>query len=207
MQWSEEVKLNLNVALNEASWAGIQVSEDQRLVSLRFSVLTLPADGGPAPDNPSVSLQLQSVSRIVASFRRGFWNDDAAAVETVSLDDLPRVVESFGAQSIYGWEFFDLPESSWAQWANRLSLDTAWASDARAHSIEVFQESLAGPPRHLDLRVWFNELRIFDASGSELTLEEFGQGGKRWWDAFYEHDPRTQGHGMVPGRRDPAGSP
>jgi hypothetical protein len=203
VDWSDETKINLNSALNEASWTGVRISEEDRLVALRFSALTLPADGGPEPDDPSVTLQLQSVGRIVASLRDGFWNDDEAAVGSITLKELPQVVDSFEGQPIYGWEFFDLPESSWEQWASRLSLDIEWAPEAQTHSIEIFQESLAGPARHLDLRVWFNELRIFDAKGSDLTLDEFGQAGKRWWDAFYEHDPRTQGHGMVSGRSNP----
>jgi hypothetical protein len=74
-------------------------------------------------------------------------------------------------------------------------------SDGRGeHVIELFQESGAGPRRHLDLRIWFNSLAIHGWDDSLISIEEFGTGGTRWWDALYAGDERVKGHGIVPGK-------
>ena len=54
-------------------------------------------------------------------------------------------------------------------------------------------------PRHLDLRIWFRELHIHRSTGEEIPLQEFIDGGVRWWDGLYAGDPRTSGNGIYPG--------
>jgi hypothetical protein len=49
-----------------------------------------------------------------------------------------------------------------------------------------------------ELQVWFNEITVQAADGSEIPLGAFIAGGKRWWMAFYLGDPRTKGFGMYP---------
>jgi hypothetical protein len=110
------------------------------------------------------------------------------------------VVATFRAQPIYGWEFFDAPDTRWQRLGNRVSLDMTVADGARDHTLDLFQESFAGANRHLDIRLWFRELRAFSHDAQELDLEEVVAGGRRWWDALYNGDPRVQGHGIVPAK-------
>ena len=81
-------------------------------------------------------------------------------------------------------------------WGDRLSLD--WHSpngDRFSHSMSLFQE---GTERHLDICVWFNSLEACKPDGEVIPLEELAEAGKRWWDAFYANDPKTQGIGIIP---------
>lgn len=59
-----------------------------------------------------------------------------------------------------------------------------------------------GEPAHwakeLDLRIWFDELRVFTPEHEEIALDDFAAGGVRWWDGLYANDPRTAGHGIAP---------
>ena len=45
------------------------------------------------------------------------------------------------------------------------------------------------------LNVALNEATL---AGSEVSLEDFAAGGKRWWDALFQNDPRTLSSGIVP---------
>jgi len=194
----EHLRPELGVALNEADLLGFEVDPARRIAAATFRVLTLPAEG-PPPEDRRVQILLRPVGRVAASLRNGRWDDKAAEVVPFSLSELLEVVQSFGGQPVYGWEFFDIHEKDSVKWANRLSLDWQSGADGLSRSNSVFQESSAGPARHLDLCVWFDELEMRRPDGTMVSLEDFAAGGRRWWDAMYTRDKRTEGHGIFPG--------
>jgi hypothetical protein len=195
----EELRNELGVALNEADLLGFEVDPARRIATATFRVLTLPAEG-PPPADRRVQMLFRPVGRVAASLRNGFWNDEAAEVVPFSLDELLGVVESFRGYPIYGWEFFDIHDRELARWGNRRSLDWRSGRDGLSRSICVFQCSNGGPARHLDLCVWFDALEVRRPDGSAIALEEFAAGGRRWWNAMFAGDKRTEGHGIFPGR-------
>lgn len=193
---SDELKSALGVALNEASLLGFELDAERALARATFAVLALPADGGPMPADARVQLLFRPVGRLAVSLRAGRWDDPAAPVVPLTLEGLLPAVQSFGGLPVYGWEFFDTADHEMAQWGDRLSLDwRASTDDGFRHSVALFQE---GSDRHLDLCVWFDTLEARRPDGQVLPLDEFAAAGKRWWDAFYAHDPRTRGMGMAP---------
>jgi hypothetical protein len=194
---TEDVCGGLNVALNESRLLSVQVDRAARSATVWCEVLTLPEDG-PESADAVVVLRVRGVTRVAASLREGWWNDKDAAVTPVTLDRLDAVVRDFGGSAIYGWEFIDPPEESWADWRGRLSLDEVFSTDAAGHVLELFQEGTT-VARHLDLRLWFADLGVTDRHGQSIELEHFVAGGMRWWDALYAGDSRTDGHGIVPG--------
>lgn len=200
MHWEsfeEKIRGGLNVALNEARWSGIRVDVPGRRVMLVLDVLRLPAEG-PAPEGP-VLVMVGGVSRVAVSLRNGYWDDIAAEVVPMALDELEAVVGSFGWTDIYGWEFVDPPERSWAHWRDRLSLDAVLADDVAAHVLDVFQEDRRASPRHLDLRIWFDQMCVSSTADEWIPLREFVAAGERWWDGLRAGDPRTDGKGIYPG--------
>lgn len=139
-------------------------------MTVTFDVLTLPVEG-PAPESALTALVLDGVSRIAASLRNGLWNDLTAPVESLELAELSATVDRLGGHLIYGCEFIDPPESSWLPWRHRLSLDARLAESPGGHVLELFQEP--GPfPRHLDVRIWFDTLRVTDLNGVEIPLQD-----------------------------------
>jgi hypothetical protein len=50
----------------------------------------------------------------------------------------------------------------------------------------------------IDLRFWFDELRILGTDRNEIAFDDFAAAGVRWWDARHADDPRTLGHGIFP---------
>ena len=196
MELSEELTHDLNVALNEATLIGAEVNVADRVAALTFAVLRLPSDDGPPPDDDRVQFILGPVGRLAASLRDGRSDDLDAPVEQFALDQLLEVVLSFKGRSVYGWEFLDRPErDNFAAWSDRLSLDWRSEPGGLSHTLDLFQE---GYDRHLDLRIWFDELRVFTPDCEEIALSDFAAGGVRWWDGLYANDPRTAGHGIAP---------
>ena len=140
----EKLRSELGVALNEADLLGFEVDAVRRLAGATFRVLTLPAEGQPAEDR-RVQMLFKPVGRVIASLRNGLWNDDTAEVVPFALSELLNVVQSFGGQPIYGWDFFDIHEREMDRWAHRLSLDWRSGTDGLSRSITLFQSSGAGP--------------------------------------------------------------
>ena len=193
---SDDLKKALDVALNEASLLGFEFDPERRLAAATLGMLSLPADGGPMPDDSRVQFLFHDVGRLAVSYRAGRWNDRDAVVNPLTADQVLATVQSFGGLPVYGWKFFDQCEREMAKWGDRLSLD--WIASptlASPHSLTLFQE---GPDRHLDLCVWFASLETRSPDGRVLSLERVAEAGKRWWDAFYAQDPRTKGMGMFP---------
>ncbi|MEV6967768.1 hypothetical protein AB0M47_21935 [Hamadaea sp. NPDC051192] len=195
MTLTDDQRDGLNRALNEATWLGLTVDADAGRVTTTFDVLTLP-EVGPSPEHALATLVLDGVSRVAASLRNGMWYDRTASVETLQLAQLPETVDRVSGHPIYGCEFVDPPERSWASWRDRLSLDVNLAEPPGRHVLDLFQEA-GRILQHLDLRIWFDSLRVTDPDGGEIPLQDFIDGGVRWWDALFARDPRTQGRGIV----------
>jgi hypothetical protein len=193
---SSKERAGLNAALNEATWAGVEVDLAARRERLQFDVLSLQPEGAPGAGS-RVTVAVGQVSRIAASLRTGWWNDEAAEVVPLEIAGLDAAVRSFGGCPVYGWEFIDPPEESWAHWRDRLSVDARLQRDESPHVIELFQEG-GTQPRHLDLRIWFAQIQVTGSGGRGIELRDFIAAGARWWDGLYRGDPRTGGRGIFP---------
>ena len=197
MDLSDDQRRALGVALNEATLIGAEVRPDRRGAALTFAVLALPEDDAPPEEDRRRQFVLQPVGRVAASLRNGRWDDADAPAEPFPLEQLLDVVMSFQGVPVYGWDFFDRPdEDSFEGWSDRLSLDWRSEPGGLSHTLDLFQD---GGSRHLDLRIWFDDLRIFTPDRQEVSLDDFTAAGKRWWDGLYAGDPRTTGCGIFPG--------
>ena len=194
MNLTQEQIEGLGIALNEATWLGLEVDTERRIAAATFRVLTLPVDGDP-PEDTRVQFEFSPVARLAASLRLGRWDDLTARVVKFPIEELLSVVRSFGGLPIYGWQFFDVNDRDFIPWADRLSLDWRGGADGLSHSITLFQD---GGDRHLDLCLWFDSLVTRDPLGQVILLDELIAGGRRWWDGLYSGDSRTSDHGIFP---------
>lgn len=182
----------IGVALNEAGWATAAVHESNSEVLVGLDVLTLPMVG-PMPLDRRRYLRLAGVSRVVASYRDGTWDDPKAKALPLAPDDLNQVIADFGELPVYGWEFVDGGDDDFRRWQERLSFDSR-CTGVGGHTLDLFQEN---GRQILDFRVWFENLTVWDSSAQRIPVEEFIAGGTRWWDALYSGDSRTAGVGIV----------
>ncbi len=187
MTFSEEQKVGLNTAFNEAAIIGAEFDPATRRLGLTLGVVSVNPDGT-VPDDRRVVVILSPIGRLWASLRNSRWDDDAAKAVTLTADQLLETVQSFQAQSIYGWEFFDCDDSSTDRWKNRLSLNYENGTDGLKHTLDLFQD---GGNRILDLRVWFDDIAFFTPSYQPLAIEDFIAAGNRAWDAI-THDKNIQ---------------
>lgn len=172
---------------------GFDLDLERRMIGITFDLLTLLKDGNP-PDDSRARFELFPVGRIAASLRFGAWNDAAAPVMPFTIDQLADVVKSFGAQAVYGTNFFD-SEDDFTTWSSRMSVNYESHSDGHTHSLYLFQE---GHQRHLDLIVWFDGLHIVDARHTSLRVDDIVGGARRWWDAWSKGDQRVMNRGIFP---------
>lgn len=198
MTIDDETAAAIGVALNEAALLGAEYGAEENIVSLTFSVLMLPDDHSPEPSDPRRRLILTNVGRILVALRESRWDDLTAEPVPFAINDLLTVVESFGGLPSYGWEFVNNDDRALDHWAERPSLVLEPRGGSFDNRISLFQD---GGNRHLDLWIWFEDLLIRDPLGAPIALANFTAGGKGWWDALYAGDPRTHGHGIVPGSR------
>ena len=58
-------------------------------------------------------------------------------------------------------------------WLDRLSLDWRSTPSSTRHTLSLFQEwGLPGALQHLDIRLWFDELRIFNLAMNMVPLAD-----------------------------------
>lgn len=196
MHLTEDQVTDLGIALNEAELVGVQFEPQQRVAAVTVSVLALPADNGPPPADARVQLLLHPIGRIAASLRHGHADDPSAQVEPFEVHRIGEAVASFDQQPISGWTFFDVPENEgFAGWANRLSLDWRSAPGGMSHTLDLFQAG--DTSRHLDLRLWFDEMGVFGPDGRRIQLDDFTAAGLRWWEGLFAGDQRTASSGIV----------
>ena len=196
MDLTEAQRRGLNTALSEATCLNLDIDEAGATAAVTLEVLALPVDGATAAGRTVVA-HLAGVGRIAASLRSQEWDEAKPTVYPLALDGLHDAIASFGGTHLHGWEFIDLPDSSWKQWLKLLSLDTTLSDEPASHVLELSQEE-GVDPRELDVRIWFNDLDIRDADGQPILLEDFIDGGVRWWAAHDSGDPRTRNADIAP---------
>lgn len=196
----EQIK-GLGVALNEATLLGVELDVSRSLCGITLSVFSLPEEG-PAPTDSRLQILLHPIGRLCASLRHHRVNSPAELPEIFSPSELLAKVRSFGGQPIYGWEFIDIDDASFARWSGMLSLDWQGSSDGNVHTFTLFQEGHT-PERTLDLKIWFGGISLFKPTGEKVEIEDVVSGGKRWWDGLHSGDVRTAGTGIFSGKGPP----
>jgi hypothetical protein len=195
MRLTDDIINGLGVAFNEADVLGVEFDRKRNLIGCTFRPVTLDKDGN-VPDDRRVQIILKPVGRIIASLRLGNWDNQEAEVEKFEPEHLLEKVQSFGGLPIYGWEFFNCGEKGFENWKNRLSFDwTSTINTGLTNTFDIFQE---GHERHLDIRIWFDELLIFNAKNEQIEVSDFIASGQRGWDAIYAGNPKTNDLGIIP---------
>ncbi|RMI34168.1 hypothetical protein [Nocardia stercoris] len=179
----------LNTALAEATCLGVTVDAAAAELRIDLEVLTLPEDS-PPPEHHRVVLLLTGVSRVAASMRLHDWHEPEPRVLPLTLDTLHEGVAAFGGGALHGWEFIDGASSGWSLWRELLSFDTEVSANPAVHVLEFAQQE-GVDPRELDVRIWFQGIRILDPEGNDVPTAEFVAGAQRWWKAHDKCDPRT----------------
>lgn len=182
MMFTQEEINGLDEALNEATLIGIEFDKRKEIVAATFSMLAVD-ENGKVPQDSRLQFIFQPVGKLIASYRLGNWDDEQASILKFDAEEISKKVEEFGQQPIYGWEFIDCKNQSNNNWMNRLSFQyESQQTHGRLHTFDLFQE---GDNKHIDIKIWFDELKIYNPENQLVDLQTVINNGKRAWDGIY----------------------
>jgi hypothetical protein len=184
MTFTKENIDGLNVALNEATLLGIEFHRDKEIVAVSFASIAVDSNGK-VPEDNRVQFVFKPVGKFIASYRLGRWDDANAPTVEFEPEQIFEKVQEFGHCAIYGWEFIDCKKQSNDNWQDsRLSFSyNSTKNNGRQHTIDLFQE---GGDKHIDIKIWFDELEIFTPKYEKIEFQTFIDNGKRGWDGVYD---------------------
>ena len=186
----------LNTIFNVATLLGAEYAENKSIIGITLLPIILDTNGK-IPADPRISVIFLNVSRVIASLRRGAWNDQEAEIKKFNISDLLKVVQSFGGGAIYGSNFIDNNKDNFNWWSKNPSFDLINENMKESkHTMDLFQEE--GRNRHLDVKIWFDDLKIFNANKREVAIEDLFEAGKRAWDGISRGDEEAGKFGIMP---------
>lgn len=186
----------LSLALDESNLLDISVDPILWQATAVFEVLTLPKDELP-PKDRIVNFIINRIVRIAASLTKTTdGGSKRLGVLPLTLDKLEETAKSFNGLSIYGADFIQENSiNALPDWFPYVSFDVRNdVADGKIYTFDLFQVT---DNRCLDIRIWFQELRL-EKNGESLDMKEFIEDGKRWWEAFNKDSFRTHGYGIIP---------
>lgn len=197
VQWGEETRGAVEVALNEADVLGVQLERSGAWCDLLLHVVALP-EVGPLDRDPLRILRLTSPAQVRVLLRREQPGPDRYG-PAITLADLDAVEDFFASLSwsgsMYGWEFLDEPSLT-RDWPGRPSLAIEICPGAGSHSLFWFnecgrEENGSRAAYCVEGTVTFEDLEVLRADGTPQRLGEFTADGHRYWEALRGLDERV----------------
>jgi len=196
VQWDDETRAGIEVALNEADVLGIRLDPAGAWCDVLVHVLALP-ETGPLDRDARRILRLTvpgQLSILLRTDRAG----QTGYGPVIPLSGLDAVEDFFASLSLsgamYGWKFLDDPSLT-RDWPARPSLSVQVRPGTASHSLYWFNE--CGRPDAdtsasylVEGTVTFEDLEVMRADGTPQRLDEFIADGQRQWQAVFGHDER-----------------
>ena len=178
---TQEIKVGLNFALNEATILGLDFDKSQQIVYVTFYPLAIQVDGTIPQDNRFL-FAFVNVGRLAASLT---LDKDSEAIK-FEADRLAEKVGEYKNEQIYGWEFIDNGSKLFKDWEDNKSFDLIMNDNfEEQQTIDLFQEDKYST-KSIDIRIWFETIEIFDSNLNPMPIQTFIDNGKRGWEKLYE---------------------
>lgn len=177
-----EIRDGLNLALNEAIIIGLDFDEHQQIVYVTFYPIAIQQDGKIPNDNRFL-FAFRNVGRLASSLTP---EPDLTAVK-FEPGELGDKMSEFKNESIYGWEFIgNAEEISFKQWKDNVSFDIIINDDYfNQNTIDLCQQCKYST-KVIDIRIWFENIAVFDSDLKPFDIPTFIDNGKRGWNKLYE---------------------
>lgn len=170
MDWSDDNRERLEVALTEADVVGVRLSVNEGgAVDVLLHVLALP-ESGPMENDPRRILRFCGVADVSVLLRRVTRDGNGPPIELAGLDAVEEFFESLvTGDSLYGWRYFDEPSLT-EDWPEQPSLRLTLDANPAPHQFYWFNE--CGRHEQGELRsyciegtIGFRDLEVLDAEG------------------------------------------
>lgn len=186
VQWDEQTRGDLEVALNEADVLGVRLEPDGAWCDLLLHVLALPEICPLDPDarrilRLTLPTQVQILLRTDQTGAAGY----GPAIPLASLDAVEEFFDSLSwSGDMYGWKFLDDP-SLCQDWPVQPSLSISVRPGTGPHSLFWFnecgrQERDETVAYCIEGTITFQDLTVIRADGTTEPLDEFIADGRRY---------------------------
>lgn len=139
-----------------------------------------------------IRIELRRLGRVLASLREGRWDDRRAKAKPLSLEELSALLQPYN-ETVYG-DLWNQPLKTNAHWTNRVSFD--WRSGADLDDMNRLELFKNPPGGHLDVLIWFTDVRIIDETGNELSPDAVAAEVKAWWASMQSGETPMGEHGI-----------
>ena len=195
MKINKKLKDRIGIALNEAVLLGVEFDEEKNTVACSFSLISMDKNGNTPIDNRLLFI-FNPIGKFVASYRKGYWDDQNAEVIKFEPEKILEIVQSFQGLSIYGWDFINCGDKDFDTWKNRLSFNYSTnVGNGMTNTIDLFQE---GFEKHIDIRIWFDDFKILTSEYKPFKIEDFLDNGERGWNAITSNNTKMKKFGVIP---------
>lgn len=179
---TEDIKDELNLALNEAIIVGLDFDKERKTVYLTLYPIAIQQDGTIPNDNRFL-FAFRNVGRLASSLT---LEPETKAIK-FDTNELSDKMSEFKNESLYGWEFIDNDEELiFKQWKDNVSFDKIFSDTfEKQHTIDLFQEDKYSK-KTIDIRIWFDKIEMFDSDLKPFDAQTFIDNGKRGWDKLYK---------------------
>jgi len=192
MKITEEFKLDLDLAFSESTLNYIDIYYSN--VEVLLDCLSMNSNHE-FPDDDRHKFIFKDFGRIAISYRIGAWDDTNAEVLKIESNELKSKLECLKPESMSAGEFINLNEQTFSDWSDKISLNLINSKNWRKmNTIDLFAEQLGYDKITIDVRIWFEDFKVFDYSGQELTKKEFIKNGDRAWDQLYKTGIHSENH-------------
>lgn len=192
MNIEKKQKDGLDLAFNESTINYVGIESDS--VEILLSCISMNADKK-FPDDNRLKIIFSDYGRIAVSYRKGSWDDENAEIDKIESEELKSKFDGLILDSMYGWEFINLEEKEFTDWSDKISLDKTnnsnWSS---MNTIDLFAEQVGKDEITIDIRIWFNDFRVFDLNNREFSKKEFAENAQRGWNQMYQTGITTANH-------------
>lgn len=200
MRLKQEITDYLNHSLNESRITEFKLNEENKMVTIILETIAINNDGT-VPNDSRLKFEFKNVGRIASLLKLGEWDNDNAEILKLTPEKLSKQILEFNGDSMYGWEFINVEkyDVEFEKWKHKASFDIKLQEEVDyLNTIDIFSEHLSENCKTLDLKIWFDDLKIKTIQNQTVSLQEFIDRGIRGWNAIYDgNNNMTEKHGIV----------
>ena len=175
MKFSEKIRDELDLILNEATFIDLKLNETENSIICQFELLK---------ENDSnysnyIQLKLENIKKYISTYRIDIKKSNE--VIKFKTDEISKYLTNFIFNELYGWEFFNIEKSNMN--FNELSFEYNKSSDFdKFNSLELFKEDM----NDIIIKIWFDNFKFLDSNQNEIDYKLVFEKQNRIWNTIFK---------------------
>ena|SRR5690606_6339147 len=174
MKFSEEIRDQLDLILNEATFIDLDLNENENSITCKFELLK---------ENNSnysnyIELKLENIKKYISAYRIDI--KDSNKLIKFPKSEISKYLTKFIFNDLYGWEFFNVENSNFN--LNELSFEYNKSVEfEKFNSLELFKEDM----NDIIIKIWFENFKFIDSDFNEIDLKLLFEKQNRIWKTIF----------------------